>query len=315
MTPPTTFDADSEASAIPSMTPSAAACAPIERRNPGRAAVAISCPVSDNRLPRPMPSTPRFRTRVRRSPPRRVLAHASHRQCVSCAPRHATLRGDAVSAALLRRTEQWRYTRTRRGTSGRSITGRLRRSDRDAQTRLHPARSARDDRGCDTPVGVLTWSGGCLPRSTCRGGPDATDCACRSVAFEEVLHEHQGRSTRRCGHRDRSSRSWRRRIRLRAVKFHHAVDELTERFRRAGSQRRELPEHGYLGQRNLVVVTDVARRRWRSESGTAALAQLAVPLVRTIRLCERGPDLAHSESERAGSDRSRSASCAARERC
>jgi hypothetical protein len=43
----------------------AAACAPIEPRNPGRAAVAISCPVSDNRLPSPMPSTLRFRNTCR----------------------------------------------------------------------------------------------------------------------------------------------------------------------------------------------------------------------------------------------------------
>jgi hypothetical protein len=62
MTPPTTLDAESDASAKPSMAPSAAACAPIVERKPGSAAVAISWPVSDSRLPSPIPTTLRLRS-------------------------------------------------------------------------------------------------------------------------------------------------------------------------------------------------------------------------------------------------------------
>src|SRR5881396_1581404 len=60
--PPPAFAADSDASATPSIAPSAAAPAPIDDRKPGSAAVAISWPVSERRLPSPIPTTVRLRS-------------------------------------------------------------------------------------------------------------------------------------------------------------------------------------------------------------------------------------------------------------
>src|ERR1700735_5884593 len=50
-------------SETPSITPSANAGAPRLARNAGRIAVAASCPQSENRLARPIPSTPRVSQR------------------------------------------------------------------------------------------------------------------------------------------------------------------------------------------------------------------------------------------------------------
>jgi len=48
------------ASATPSIRPRAAGGRPIAARNPGKTAVAISCPASERRLVNPMPTTFRF---------------------------------------------------------------------------------------------------------------------------------------------------------------------------------------------------------------------------------------------------------------
>src|ERR1700736_3356816 len=61
--PPASFAKLERPSEIPSITPSAYAGAPRLARNAGRIEVAASCPHSENRLARPMPSTPRVNQR------------------------------------------------------------------------------------------------------------------------------------------------------------------------------------------------------------------------------------------------------------
>src|ERR1700728_1126051 len=57
--PPASFAKLESPSETPSITPSANAGAPRLARNAGRIEVAASCPQSENRLAKPMPSTPR----------------------------------------------------------------------------------------------------------------------------------------------------------------------------------------------------------------------------------------------------------------
>src|SRR5580704_3904956 len=57
--PPANFAKLERPSETPSITPSANAGAPRLTRNAGRIALAASCPQSDNKLDKPMPSTPR----------------------------------------------------------------------------------------------------------------------------------------------------------------------------------------------------------------------------------------------------------------
>src|SRR5437763_8763027 len=90
------------------MAPRAAAGAPRLRRKPGRAAVAISWPVSDRRLPSPMPTTPRLRStgpgaadpaRAGGSGPRAVIGTASHHPDPVAAGRPGLLRTGIVRRA------------------------------------------------------------------------------------------------------------------------------------------------------------------------------------------------------------------------
>src|SRR5271170_1598876 len=57
--PPANFAKLAMPSETPSMIPSATGGAPMLAKNAGRIAVAVSCPQSENKLPRPSPSTPR----------------------------------------------------------------------------------------------------------------------------------------------------------------------------------------------------------------------------------------------------------------
>src|SRR5271170_2250318 len=61
--PPASFAKLDRPSDTPSITPSATAGAPRLARNAGRIAVPASCPQSEKRLARPMPSTPRVSQR------------------------------------------------------------------------------------------------------------------------------------------------------------------------------------------------------------------------------------------------------------
>src|SRR3984957_8137481 len=62
--PPAIFAKLATPSETPSITPSATGGAPMLARKAGRIAVAVSCPQSENKLPRPSPRTPRVSQRL-----------------------------------------------------------------------------------------------------------------------------------------------------------------------------------------------------------------------------------------------------------
>src|SRR5579864_2491029 len=72
--PPASFAKLDNPSETPSIMPSATAGAPRLARNAGRIDVAASCPQSDNRLARPMPSTPRVSHRFDESSESAILS-------------------------------------------------------------------------------------------------------------------------------------------------------------------------------------------------------------------------------------------------